>query len=261
MAGVTLRSGRSRRRDQTYLAGIAREWDVLARIEPFGSVLSRPDLRSSWSVDRFFTTGEQEIQRVLADACALSLSIRRGRALDFGCGPGRVTHALAQHFERVDGVDLSPAMIALAKRLDRGGRGVTYHLNDGLELPGGGYDFVYSTLVLQHLRPRAIGEILRVLVGGLAPGGVLACQLPSHPTWTPPGVFYRLAPNTLRRVVNRHRYRLAAPVEMHWLRRRRVEALVEHSGGRVRAIQPDASAGPTLVSHRYWVTRGYLRDP
>ena len=39
----------------------------------------------------------------------------RGRALDLGCGTGRVTEILARSAERVAGIDLSPAMIARAR--------------------------------------------------------------------------------------------------------------------------------------------------
>jgi len=40
--------------------------------------------------------------------------LRFGRALDFGCGPGRVTRALAAWFDESVGVDVSPVMIAEA---------------------------------------------------------------------------------------------------------------------------------------------------
>src|SRR5215216_2564240 len=41
---------------------------------------------------------------------------RRGRCVEVGCGPGRMTGALAQRFERVIAVDVSPEMIARARR-------------------------------------------------------------------------------------------------------------------------------------------------
>ncbi len=34
-----------------------------------------------------------------------------GKALDFGCGVGRLTQALADYFNEVAGVDVSPTMV------------------------------------------------------------------------------------------------------------------------------------------------------
>ena len=43
-----------------------------------------------------------------------SLPARRRRALDLGCGPGKIAHRLAESFEHVDAVDPSLAMLRLA---------------------------------------------------------------------------------------------------------------------------------------------------
>jgi predicted TPR repeat methyltransferase len=39
---------------------------------------------------------------------------QRQMAVDFGCGVGRLTQALGDHFERAIGIDVSPTMIRLA---------------------------------------------------------------------------------------------------------------------------------------------------
>ena len=66
----------------------------------------------------FFATGEAEIAHVLAVADGLRPVARTGRALDFGCGVGRLTRALGTRFERAVGVDISEAMVAQARRLN-----------------------------------------------------------------------------------------------------------------------------------------------
>ncbi|MDO8801437.1 trans-aconitate 2-methyltransferase [Phenylobacterium sp.] len=50
----------------------------------------------------------------------LQLTPGRGRLLDLGCGPGKLTHGLAPHFAQVLAVDPSAAMLRLAQRLDAG---------------------------------------------------------------------------------------------------------------------------------------------
>ncbi len=49
------------------------------------------------------------------------ISFPKRRALDFGCGVGRLTQALARHFNIVDGVDIAPSMIELANQFNRSG--------------------------------------------------------------------------------------------------------------------------------------------
>lgn len=54
---------------------------------------------------------------------SLNIDCPRKHALDFGCGVGRLTQALAAHFDEVTGVDISPSMIKLAKKYSRHGDG------------------------------------------------------------------------------------------------------------------------------------------
>lgn len=51
----------------------------------------------------------------------LELAPRHGRALDLGCGPGKLARALAGGFEEVVAVDPSAPMIALGREIDNGG--------------------------------------------------------------------------------------------------------------------------------------------
>jgi 2-polyprenyl-3-methyl-5-hydroxy-6-metoxy-1,4-benzoquinol methylase len=77
--------------------------------------------------------------------------------LDFGCGLGRLSQALAQQFQRVDGVDVSASMIRQAQQFNRHGDKVEYHLNVKIDLslfPRSQFDFIYSNIVLQHIPPR-----------------------------------------------------------------------------------------------------------
>jgi SAM-dependent methyltransferase len=81
-----------------------------------------------------------------------------GAALDLGCGPGDVTLRFARAFPgwRVDGIDGSPAMLALARQaavqegLDARARFFRVRLPEGTP-PRAGYDLVFSNSLLHHL--------------------------------------------------------------------------------------------------------------
>ena len=166
-------------------------WDDLAERDPLWAILSDPSKRGGrWDLRSFFATGEREISLLLHQLEGLpggGPSSRRS-ALDFGCGVGRLTQALALHFTSVVGVDVSPTMLAHARRLNRHGDRVEYVHNERDDLVVLGdkrFDLVYTDLVLQHLPPqralRYVGELLRVVVAG----GLLVFQLPSYRRSTP----------------------------------------------------------------------------
>lgn len=158
---------------------VRRTWDALGRGDALSAIYGWPE-RRDWRVDEFLATGEREIDDFLARAEALGLPARREAALDFGCGVGRLTQALAARFDLAVGVDVAPSMIEAAERLNSFGERCRYVLNEQPSLPfdGGAFDLVYSNLVLQHM-PTALGrafvaELARVLRGG----GLLAFQVP-----------------------------------------------------------------------------------
>ena len=82
----------------------------------------------------------------------------RGIALDFACGMGRMMHRFMPLFGTVDGVDLSPENITYAnKYLTENAHSASkfdlYQSSGvGVEIDKPGhYDFIYSTIALQHI--------------------------------------------------------------------------------------------------------------
>ncbi len=160
-------------------------WEDWGRIDPFWAVLTEADARHGrWDVDRFFATGVEQVATMLAETQRYGRPARRGTALDFGCGLGRLTRALAPQFERTYGLDVASTMIKRAQRLDAGfGRsGAVFVQHDREDLSryaSGSVDFLSCLLVLQHLPSRAaIERYLREFVRVLSPGGVAVVQLP-----------------------------------------------------------------------------------
>ncbi len=167
------------------LHGLQRSWDEAGLADPLWAILTAPGKQGgAWDVDEFFSSGRAEIAAVLEYLSSLGLPISHRRALDFGCGVGRLTQALAEHFDEVDGVDIAPSMVEQARELNRHADRCHYHINAAPDLhlfPDGRFDLVYSNLVLQHVGPELACAYIREFVRVLAPGGVALFQLPSEP--------------------------------------------------------------------------------
>ena len=118
------------------LSRIRRQWEALGAADPLWAVLSDPAKRGNrWDVEEFFRTGREEVRATLAWLAELGVAPRGGAALDFGCGVGRLTQALAGHFDEVHGVDVAASMVALARRYDRHGGRCSFHVNTSDRLP------------------------------------------------------------------------------------------------------------------------------
>ena len=160
-------------------------WESHGRADPLWAVLSDPARRGrKWDIDEFFATGRAHADAVVANLARVGLHHAGGRCLDFGCGPGRITQGLCAHFDEADGVDISPAMIDLARERNRFGEACRYHVNAEPDLSlfdDATFDAVVSFIVLQHIDPehstRYVSEFARVTKRG----GAIVFQLPSHP--------------------------------------------------------------------------------
>ncbi len=133
-------------------------WNQFGEIDALWSILTRPDKTGNkWQADEFFKTGVEEIDAVIKHVESLGLNTARRKALDFGCGVGRLTQALANYFDEVEGVDIAPSMIERANKFNSHGDRCKYHLNetDDLKLfADNRFDFIYTNITLQHIAPR-----------------------------------------------------------------------------------------------------------
>lgn len=236
-----------------------KHWDEFARSDPFWAVLTDDEKKGNrWEVDEFFATGVRTVDAELLGVRSHCPDLRHGAALDFGCGVGRLTQALARHFDRVTGVDISEEMLIHARRLNRHGERVTYLHNtaeDLRQLADNQFDFVYSIITLQHMEPRYARRYISEFVRVAAPRGVILFQIPSvrlHPKYTRRP--FTLWPDTLlKRLYRDLRKALARdPVmEMHAIRRADVESLLHASGADlVKSYRYDA-AGEVIESWGY----------
>ena len=164
-------------------------WDAFGRSDPLWAILTDPERRGNrWSPAEFFETGRAEVAGMFERAATWDLPRQRRRALDFGCGVGRLTQAMASYVDEAVGVDIAPSMIQLAKRYNSCGARCTYEVNLAPDLGrffDRQFDIVYTARVLQHIEPRYseqyIGELARVL----ASGGYLEFDVPSEAGFFP----------------------------------------------------------------------------
>ena len=91
------------------LDALAAHWTRLGEADPLWAVSVAPGTRGGrWDVEEFFATGRREVDAALGRAAEFGLRPRRGRALDFGCGVGRLSAALARHADELVVVDIAP---------------------------------------------------------------------------------------------------------------------------------------------------------
>ncbi len=104
-----------------------------------------------------------------------------GVCVEVGCGPGRMTSALAERFDEVIAVDVSPAMLGHA-RANVSAENVTFRPVSGDRLDGvadGAAAVLVCYLVLQHLPSASIvASYLREFARVLAPAGEAFVQIP-----------------------------------------------------------------------------------
>lgn len=136
---------------------------------------------SDWNPS-LYTRFEDERTRPARELLARVPLAEAKRVVDLGCGPGNSTELLVARFPRAEivGTDNSPAMIDSARqRLP----GVRFELSDiGSWEPSQPQDVIYANAALQWVP--AHEKLFPRLFSFLAPGGVLAVQMPDN--WNEP---------------------------------------------------------------------------
>ncbi len=162
-----------------------RDWELFGKTDPYYAVLTAREFHGQLSGDaraKFFASGEEHIETMLSIIRErLDPEFAPRRALDFGCGVGRLLIPLARRCDEVTGVDISSSMLAEARRnCDAAGVNNVRLIqgDDELAAVSGQFDFVHTYIVLQHI-PVARGELLvRKLASLLAPGGIGMFHVP-----------------------------------------------------------------------------------
>ena len=167
----------------------------------------------SESDEVFWASGRRDLDQLILPDVILDTS---ARALEIGCGMGRILAPLSERIEKAFGVDISAEMIARARQglAGRGNvevfvtRGRLDHLDDA------SLDFVYSFIVFQHIpTKKAVTLYLREAARVLKGNGVFRFQVDGRArpktsaadTWL--GVWYD--PHELKRELARYGFSVA----------------------------------------------------
>lgn len=243
------------------LARLQRVWSALGRDDPLWAVLSQPGKRGQrWDESEFLATGQVDIETQLAGLAAHGLPLRKAVALDFGCGAGRLSRALAGHFERVVGIDVSPTMIQTARRINADLANVEFRENPSARLEGiadRSVDLVYSTMTLQHIPTGLAAGYVAEFARVLAPGGVASFQfVADHDRGSRRGRLFARVSNRWLNPLRRLLWRRWSVFEMHVLPESVLhERLAADPAVRLLAALDDGSAGPGWHGRRWYLAR------
>jgi SAM-dependent methyltransferase len=199
---------------------------------------------------RFFDSGRRQLARLAKEIeTNTGCKLESRRALDFGCGVGRLALPMAERCEYVYGLDVSlPALREAAQHAKRVNlSNVEFIEASRLSELSGRYDLVQSLLVFQHIPSREGERIFATLVRGLRPGGVGAIQVTLRPS-RPLGGLLRSTSASLSRGGNR-----ANPT---WRRRLSYPYMLIHSYSLNRLAELLADAGVTEWHARWGHERG-----
>lgn len=166
---------------------ISEQWTRLGEQDPHWSVLTddrfRADKINAESLAAFNESGRHYASIIAHFEQRTGSPASKGVCLELGCGVGRITRHLAETFESVLALDISPGNLALCRAYlaEAGLTNVQARqivtLSDFETLPE--VDFFYSMIVLQHNSPPIQKAILDVILSKVRPGGGALFQIPT----------------------------------------------------------------------------------
>lgn len=130
----------------------------------------------SHQAETFNRSAVARATETLDDLARLAAPDPSERWLEVACGPGLVSRALAPHVREVLGVDITPAMVEVARReaAAAGQSNVTFAVGGAtaLELPDASFDGAVARFTIHHVPVpgRLVEELARVVRPG---GGVV----------------------------------------------------------------------------------------
>jgi len=163
-----------------------KEWEKWGQRDPYFGVLTDPKFRSgnldSGTKAEFFATGGQHVARVMGKIHKfIDSDFKPELALDFGCGTGRVTVAMAEIARKVVGIDISDSML---KEAEANCRALNventefYKSDDRLSaIQKFKFDFIHTFIVLQHIPVDRVRVIFSQLLHLMKDGAVGAIHL------------------------------------------------------------------------------------
>lgn len=146
---------------------VADQWEQAAH-RPDADMLIHP---SGTDPDAYRESGRQAARNLVGMVAKQQATAHRW--LDYGCGNGRVLHALGGIVHEAHGYDTSPTLVAQAR--DQGCWATTHIAS--LKPP---YDVTFALAVLIHHSHAGATSMLETMVDLTAPGGLVIFDVPVH---------------------------------------------------------------------------------
>jgi ubiquinone/menaquinone biosynthesis C-methylase UbiE len=160
------------------------EWEKWGEHDPLFAVSSWQGKErgspNAWTDAEFYELGRSDWADLLKHW--RFYGVKTENCLEIGCGAGRMTKQLAEHFHRVTAVDVSQHQLDYA-RSRMSAANVTFTKSDGDRVPVAGAEFnaAFSTHVFQHFASYDDAfSIFREIHRALVDGGTLMIHLPLY---------------------------------------------------------------------------------
>ena len=155
-------------------------WEFYGETDPYFGVATvnrfKGENLDEASRGDFFRSGEIHIGRIWDEIESVFISdFRPKRAMDFGCGVGRLVVPMAARCAEMVGVDISDKMLVEARKNcdDRRIDNASFALSDeALSEVAGDFDLIHSFIVFQHINPKKGEKIFRRMTELLVENGV-----------------------------------------------------------------------------------------
>lgn len=173
-----------------------KDWEKFGKNDPYYGVVTHEAYRKENltrnNLECFFKSGQEHIERVIdvLRPC-IEPDQRIERAMDFGCGVGRMLIPLSKIADHVTGADVSESMLKEAEKncLKHSIKNVELiRSDDNLSALKGQFDLIHSFIVFQHIPVKRGLTIFENLIDHLKPGGLMAV----HFTYAASKKYYNL---------------------------------------------------------------------
>lgn len=131
-----------------------KKWNVLAEENGKYYIVSKEG--KSITDEKFRTLGQQNYTELVASDPVVKEALgdfSDKKALEIGCGIGRVTEFFATDFAQITGLDISDKMVENARERLSHIPNINFIATDGMHypIPDQSIDFVFSYIVFQHM--------------------------------------------------------------------------------------------------------------
>lgn len=231
------------------LAETSRTWSQFGEETPHWSVMADdrfvPDNIETHIAD-FNRSGFEHLELSLNSLRRAGLMrYRFDRAMDFGCGVGRLSIPLSRIAGHVTAIDVSPGHLKLARQRAASVEAPNIDFVQLTDLRAletfSDYDFILSLIVLQHNPPPVMAYAFKRLLRALAPGGVAIIQMPTLVSDYFSVTEYLANPTR--------------DMEMHALPQRAILEMIEEEGCRPVEVAEDGFIGGLGLSHQFTILR------